>query len=636
MIDTFVTNYLPRLFDWVIETSIMASIVVGLILCVKLLLRDKLSPRWQYILWMIVLVRLLLPWSPESSYSIYSIFSYDKDSSAPKESVSIEPLDEKETSTKVVTSTEEMFPINSSIKVPEKTMLPNTETTFSFYTIVMYVWLAGVILLGIITFIMNRRLLLYIKKQPIVKDKRIISIFESCKQSMSIKREIPLLFAGKIASPTVCGFLRPRLLLSIAHMKTLDEQQLRYIFYHELAHIKRKDVGVNWLMHCLLIINWFNPILWYAYSRMREDQELACDALALTYIDSNEQTAYGHTIIRLLEHYASYYQTPNLANLSRNKKTLKRRIVMIKKFQKKSYRWSALGVVAVVGVASITLFNTPVDGKAEGAKTQMTAEENSQAMAKAAFEKLYGTKEHAHDNGWVHEENYDGRLDHWGMAHQFLTKEEFDKFVQIETGILELQKKAGFDNFSPKYASLSAEDDKKLWEFYEVQHNLQKKIPGSSEFTVEAAQKLVDFPIKKPTYAPQGHYQYREQVYVDIKTETLKPVIDFGYTHETLKPPYETSYSISQSPILEKDEDQITSILEECDEIEEYELAGNKMVFGSQKNDTLKTLKILKMIVPANDSHEDYQIVITSRHLNKEELEKVILSMRNFSAIPAI
>ena len=81
-------------------------------------------------------------------------------------------------------------------------------------------------------------------------------------------------------------------------------------------------------MYSLILLNWFNPILWYAYFCMREDQELACDAYALTFIDKEEQIAYGHTIITLLEHYS--YQVPSLANLSRNKRTLKRRIVMIK------------------------------------------------------------------------------------------------------------------------------------------------------------------------------------------------------------------------------------------------------------------------------------------------------------------
>ena len=42
-------------------------------------------------------------------------------------------------------------------------------------------------------------------------------------------------------------------------------------------------------MHCLLILNWFNPILWYAYYAMREDQEIACDNLALTFINPEEK-----------------------------------------------------------------------------------------------------------------------------------------------------------------------------------------------------------------------------------------------------------------------------------------------------------------------------------------------------------
>ncbi|MEY9974169.1 hypothetical protein ABH966_004579 [Lysinibacillus sp. RC46] len=150
------------------------------------------------------------------------------------------------------------------------------------------------------------------------------------------------------------------MLLSGVHSEILNEQQLRYIFHHELAHIKRRNVGVNWLMYGLLILNWFNPILWYAYSCMREDQELACDSLALTYINSEEQLAYGHTIISLLEHYSNFYQIPSLANLSRNKKTLKRRILMIKKF-KNSYRWSVFGVATLIAVSSISLVNAGVD-----------------------------------------------------------------------------------------------------------------------------------------------------------------------------------------------------------------------------------------------------------------------------------
>lgn len=378
----FVNVYLPRFFDWVIETSIMASIVVGLILCVKILLRNKLTPRWQYMLWLILIVRLLLPWSPNSSYSIYSILSYSTGTSVSfhQDSITVSPSKEQIQvktdigDTKVTTKENTYASGSSQIAEESKKQAQNNEKQndkrLSIYTIILYIWLAGVIILSFATLSMNRRLLLYIKKQPVIINPRVVEIFEDCKKSMSVQQDIPLLLAGKISSPTVFGFIQSKVLLSGVHMKVLDEQQLRYIFHHELAHIKRRDVGVNWLMHGLLILNWFNPILWYAYSCMREDQELACDACALIYIDSKEQLAYGHTLISLLEHYSGYYQVPSLANLSRNKQTLKRRILMIKKFQKKSYRWSAIGFVTIAAISVLTLLNAHTEEPKQLTKEQ--------------------------------------------------------------------------------------------------------------------------------------------------------------------------------------------------------------------------------------------------------------------------
>jgi hypothetical protein len=140
-------------------------------------------------------------------------------------------------------------------------------------------------------------------------------------------------------------------------MKTLKSEQLRYIFLHELAHYKRKDIAINWLMQVLLILHWFNPVLWYAYRRMREDQEIASDALALTRIQSNESNEYGQTIITLLTNLSEQRQIPGMASLSGNKAQLKRRITMIKLFKQNSYRWSILGMFILVLLGSFLLTN---------------------------------------------------------------------------------------------------------------------------------------------------------------------------------------------------------------------------------------------------------------------------------------
>ncbi|GAB6543484.1 M56 family metallopeptidase [Bacillus cereus] len=616
MIDMFVNVYLPRFFDWVIETAIMASILVGLILCIKILLRNKLPPRWQYLLWIILIVRLLLPWSPGSSYSIYSILSYSNGTPVTSHQDS---TDRRIQGSTTIGGTKTYTYGSAQTAEKSKKQTHNNEKkndeTVSFYTIVLYIWLAVVIILSFATIIMNKRLLFYIKKQPVITDERISKIFESCKKSMSVKRDIPLLLAGKIASPTVFRFLRPRVLLSSAHMKVLDEQQLRYIFHHELAHIKRRDVGVNWLMHGLLILNWFNPILWYAYSCMREDQELARDAFALTYIDSEEKLAYGHTIITLLEHYSSYYQVPSLANLSRNKRTLKRRILMIKKFKKNSYRWSAFGVVAILAVSSVSLLNAHADIPNNSQKEPTEVKNNikeAKAQTKVPIqqivEKMIGTKEQAFAEFHVSEGRYEYILEEMEVARNLLTKEEFDKFIKLQTEEYIIDKKIRSVG-TPE--DLEPDDQKKLEENSKAIEPLWGKI--YSQFT----SRSFDFPIKKPNYVAKGYELKREKVEPVITTKKLNPIISSEYRAG------EFGYTIYQSDILERGRDPFYQWINDNDKIENYELEGAQFIFGKM---TGSNVKGMKMIVPAKGKDSTYQVVIIDDVLNKAELEKIMIS----------
>ncbi|MEY9972132.1 bla regulator protein BlaR1 [Lysinibacillus sp. RC46] len=627
MIDIFVNLYLPRFFDWVLETSIMASILVALILSVKILLRNQLTPRWQYLLWMILIVRLLLPWSLDSSYSIYSIFSFSNGTVATtskEHEQELEVIDDSKIATKNVSY------ISSSPKVAEenkKQIHNNTKRNdepFSFYTILVYIWLTGVIILGFTTIIINRRLFLYIKGQSMITDQRIVTIFENCKKSMSVQQDIPLFLAGKISSPTVFGFIRPKVLLSNVHTEVLNEQQLRYVFHHELAHIKRSDVGVNWLMYSLLILNWFNPILWYAYSRMREDQELACDALALTYINPKEQLAYGHTIISLLEHYSNYYQVPSLANLSRNKRTLKRRIWMIKKFKKNSYRWSLFGVATVIAVSSISLVNARADipTKEQIEVSNDMKETKTEVPIQQIVEKMIGTKEQAFADFHTSENRYEAILEEIEVARNVLTKEEFDQLINLETEEYTITKEmralGGPEHFDP-------DKHKKLEEISKAAGPLWKKIYSHFTFTIEEAQELVDFPIKKPAYLPGGYELKKEEVETAITTKKLNPVIHSEYRGER-----KFGFKIYQSAILEKPRKPgIIEIGKDpfyeriYDNIESYELEGTQFTFAKS---TGENSKAMKMIVPEKGKDSAYQIVIIDDVLNKAELEKIMIS----------
>ncbi len=612
MIDMLINVYLPHFFDWLIETSLMASILVGFILCIKILLRNKLTPRWQYMLWIVLMIRLLLPWSPDSSYSIYSLLSYRSSVSEviPKNesmmNIESDHTVELESNAETVTK-------NSK---PEVNVSAKQQTTLSLYKIALYVWLVGVIVLAAITFITNRRLYSYIKKQPDITDEQIVTVFNRCKQSMKMKKEVSLRLAGKIASPTVFSFFRPKVLLSKKHMKVLNEQQLQYVFYHELAHIKRNDVAVNWVMYSLILLNWFNPILWYAYFCMREDQELACDAYALTFIDKEEQLAYGHTIITLLEHYS--YQAPSLANLSRNKRTLKRRIVMIKKFQKKSYR--------------LSLFNARA---AEGKEKQEDKVEQSKDAFQNAVDMLFGTEENARKEFSYSNRVYEKKTDYLYLAEKALTKDEFEQYIKLYKDILNIQKKGTTGNYESDTSyfeeeRLTKDDRDKLYALYDQSKPFDDKVHESINYTVKEAQQHVDFQIKKPRYTIEGYNLKDENVGYFIKRRP-ELIIELEYTNG------KGNYTTYQSQVFGESKDPFHALFVVEENIEQYELEGNQIFYATHNSDS--NLQGMKMIVPAKGKDSAYQIVIINhsledpgeavfdKNVNKEELEKVMLAM---------
>ncbi|MGH0591503.1 M56 family metallopeptidase [Bacillus pretiosus] len=630
MIDMLINVYLPHFFDWLIETSLMASILVGFILCIKVLFRNKLTPRWQYMLWIVLMIRLLLPWSPDSSYSIYSLLSYSssvseviqKNTPSPENTVNDEMQHtvELEQNAETVTKNSE----------PEVNVSSEQQTALSLYKVALYVWLAGVIILAVITFITNRRLYSYIKKQPDITDEQVTTVFNRCKQSMKMKKAVSLRLAGKIASPTVFSFFRPKVLLSKKHMKVLNEQQLQYVFYHELAHIKRNDVAVNWIMYSLILLNWFNPILWYAYFCMREDQELACDAYALTFIDKEEQIAYGHTIITLLEHYS--YQAPSLANLSRNKRTLKRRIVMIKKFQKKSYRLSLLGVIVIVAIASLSLFNARTT---EGKEKQEDKVEQSKDAFQNAVDMLYGTEENAKKEYHYSARVYEQKTDYIYLAEKALTKDEFQQYIKLSKEIINIQKKGAprdsdYESTFFREERLSKADRDKLYALYDQAKPFDDKVHESLNYTVKEAQEHVDFQIKKPTYTIEGYNLKDEKVYYFIKRRP-ELIIELEYTNG------KGNYIISQSQVFGESKDTFSHQFILPENIEQYELEGNQIFYATHHSDS--NLQGMKMVVPAKGKNSAYQVVIINhslerqgeavfdKNVNKEELEKVMLSM---------
>ncbi|MDF2922232.1 MAG: hypothetical protein K0R57_1146 [Paenibacillaceae bacterium] len=334
------------LFDWIWSASAMAAVTVVLILLMQRILHKRLKPRWQYLLWLLVLARLLLPGGLESDFSIYNwLFPAD--------------------------SLQEAMPLaKEPVFMEAEAGKPLQEVLYSGAVLV---WLAGIGAYGTYTWAVNRRFAVKVRRETTpVTDARVLQLFAQCRERMSVRTEISLVESAQWKSPGLYGYAKPRLVMPKAVIGSLNEEQLCHVFLHELAHCKRHDIAINWLMQLLLIIHWFNPVLWYGYHRMRDDQELASDAMALSYLPPEHRKAYGYTLIQLLENSVYSAPLPGNVNMSGNRSQLQRRIIMIKHFKARSYRWSAVGLGAIVILAGCTLTDAKLGEESPSASPSPT------------------------------------------------------------------------------------------------------------------------------------------------------------------------------------------------------------------------------------------------------------------------
>lgn len=120
-------------------------------------------------------------------------------------------------------------------------------------------------------------------------------VFADQKQSLGIRRDIPLVVTPAADCPMLAGFLRPALYLPD---EALSEQEAMFIFRHELTHYKRGDLWLKLLLTAAKTVHWFNPLVYLMARFAQEDIELACDDAVVCGMDSAQRRAYGETILR--------------------------------------------------------------------------------------------------------------------------------------------------------------------------------------------------------------------------------------------------------------------------------------------------------------------------------------------------
>jgi beta-lactamase regulating signal transducer with metallopeptidase domain len=366
-------------FEWLLRTTIQASLLIFVSLLVQLIMRGKLGVRWRYCLWLLLLIRLVMPWAPESRISIFNLIRplvgrsraefFPLVGRSRAEFFPDDIADDGFNSDLVVVSINESTAVSMTgipQEIPESiTATPEKAVFFELADVLPLIWLTGALALAVYVCASNFNLRRTIKKGCPLTDRKILDLLEKCKSQMGIRTILRVIVTDRVKGPALFGFVRPRLLLPRGMIEALSLEELRCIFLHELAHLKRHDIFISYIVSLVQILHWFNPLVWLAFYRMRLDRELACDALVLSTMNIDEPQKYGQAIISLVELFYENRYLPATVGIMENKSQLKGRINMIARFKKDSKKFTLPAVLLILMIACISLTNAQVQTRDE-------------------------------------------------------------------------------------------------------------------------------------------------------------------------------------------------------------------------------------------------------------------------------
>ena len=311
-----------ELFLKIINMSISASWLVLAVLILRFVL--KKAPKWiNVLLWGIVAIRLICPFSFESTLSLIP-------------SAETIPLNIGMDTTPTINSgisaiNNAVNPIISQSNTPMAGASVNLlQITIGIYE---YIWIFGMIALALYTAISYWRLRRKVDTAVRYKD----NIFQS----------------ENVSFPFVLGIIKPRIYLPFK----MNGQYLEYVVAHEQAHICRKDHWWKPLGFLLLMIHWFNPLMWLAYVLLCRDIELACDEKVIKELGNEQRGDYTQALVACSVNRRMIAACP----LAFGEVSVKERVKSVMNYKKPAFWVIIIAVIICVGVAACFLTNPKQD-----------------------------------------------------------------------------------------------------------------------------------------------------------------------------------------------------------------------------------------------------------------------------------
>lgn len=316
---------MTNIWEFLLQTA-EVTITAAILLIIKWLFADKLSPRWQYTVWILLACKILLPARLMGRYLSVTL------------AAGIEAIKMSAESTLSSAYSQQWIPIGQNASVfPFVNKTPESVTDWLFVLYVMGV-LISLFFYGL-SYVRLRRILRRSKRAEEVLMKKVEDVCERYALS-----GCDVVTAEGITSAFVCGFFRP--LLVIPAGTDIDEK----VLLHELLHRTYADALQNVFWCILRALHWCNPFLQYVFHRIGNDMESLCDQRVLEELEGEERRAYGKILLSMTGE--KYARAPGTTSISNGGKNIKRRIEAIAHFKKYPRGMALVSVCALIVLAA--------------------------------------------------------------------------------------------------------------------------------------------------------------------------------------------------------------------------------------------------------------------------------------------
>ncbi len=337
-------NTLDALFSWFTFATVRGTLLALGVLALQAALRGRLPARWHYALWLPVVLVLAAPWLPQSRWSLENRF-------APAVA-RVEP-----------TPLASAFEDGTLLTEVAPVAVPAART--DWHRIAKLAWLAGTAGALFLALAAYARTMRRMRRGEVPADATLLAMIADTALASGLRCPPRVLVSSAVQSPAVTGIWHPLLLLPTNFPDAFTPAEARLVLLHELAHLKRGDLPLNWLFCLLQAIHWCNPVLWFVFARIRTDREAACDAHVLTLTGADSRATYGHALLKLESSLTTPGFSLGFVGIFERTAGLRARLRAIADHRRAHPAWGvfAAGLIAALTLAGATRAQAPIPSK---------------------------------------------------------------------------------------------------------------------------------------------------------------------------------------------------------------------------------------------------------------------------------